>query len=393
MNWLRKERPKQLAVVVIAAFFVVILTVAKGECRELRSSFPFKVYRYIPGYTGEGELLGETSPEQRVSIPVSDEYAWYVRPKYTSAISNSDFVAIVDDLKRLSIPGLELEECKFVNSAGFDYLKTASGLRLLKLVYLKKGNTEAALASAEELPSIETLEVHYDHFNSQIIRHLNRMRALKTLVLRAPLSDADFFQLDELSQLRTLYLDRPNITDQGVLHLKAFPQLRVVSLVEAGVTSAALAHLIDLPRLTELHVVRCKNVNDEGMAYVGRLQGLQMLRLDDSAFTLTPIGMDITDMGLAKLTNLKSLKRLELDGLSHITDAGMDHIAKLEGLEMLRLVSMLEITDEGLGKLRNLRNLHRLELHDMFGTTRDIVRHLEQSMEGLHVQRTSHVME
>jgi beta-lactamase regulating signal transducer with metallopeptidase domain len=104
------------------------------------------------------------------------------------------------------------------------------------------------------------------------------------------------------------------------------------------------------------------NLDDEGLACVGKLLDLEELYLDKT---------NITDSGLTQLEGLSHLKVLILEN-TKLTDAGLKHLAPLTNLRRLVVgnnimhdgqpVRAVRITDEGLGNLKSLTRLESLNL-------------------------------
>jgi hypothetical protein len=104
------------------------------------------------------------------------------------------------------------------------------------------------------------------------------------------------------------------------------------------------------------------NMDDAGLAYVGKLVDLEELHLSKT---------QVTDRGLVHLKDLKHLKTLILSN-TKITDEGLKHLAGLTDLKRLDLdnyvyrdgkpIRTVLITDEGLAELASLKNLELLSL-------------------------------
>jgi hypothetical protein len=89
----------------------------------------------------------------------------------------------------------------------------------------------------------------------------------------------------------------------------------------------------------------------------------------------------VTDAGLAQLTALPHLRRLDLSGTT-VTDEGMEHVAALTGLEALDL-AWTPVSDTGLKKLAALKNLHELDPPDT--STEAGLTELKQSLPGCKI--------
>ncbi len=104
------------------------------------------------------------------------------------------------------------------------------------------------------------------------------------------------------------------------------------------------------------------NMDDAGLAYVGKLDDLEELYLSKT---------QVTDSGLAQLKDLKHLKTLVLSN-TKITDEGLKSLAGLSNLRRLdldnnihqdgKLIRAVVVTDEGLAELKPLAKLESLDL-------------------------------
>jgi len=102
----------------------------------------------------------------------------------------------------------------------------------------------------------------------------------------------------------------------------------------------------------------------------------------EQVYALNLAGSQVSNEGLAVLTNLKNLGRLHLEN-STVTDAGLTHIAKLERLEYLNLYGT-GITDAGIAQLKGLKHLEKLYLWKT-NVSYDAAMELEKQIPGLKV--------
>jgi hypothetical protein len=140
-------------------------------------------------------------------------------------------------------------------------------------------------------------------------------------------------------------------TDEWLEHVGKLPGLESLKLESAPVTDAGVAKLEGLTHLRYL-ILECPRVTDAGLAHVGNLSGLEVLDL---------YGTQVTGTGLARLEGLMRLRDLFLN-CTCVTDAGLAHIEGLSSLEVLDLHGT-GVTDTGLDHLRRLSRLRRLDLH------------------------------
>lgn len=136
--------------------------------------------------------------------------------------------------------------------------------------------------------------------------------------------DSDLALLRYCSHVGNLDLDRTQVTNEGMVHLKHFTGLYILELDETRITNAGLAHLRALPGL------RC----------------------------LTLAGTSISDAGLEHLAHLESLVRLDLSNTG-VTDQGLVHLAELRNLERLDLAGT-RVTQDGITDLK--RRLANIEI-------------------------------
>jgi hypothetical protein len=123
--------------------------------------------------------------------------------------------------------------------------------------------------------------------------------------------------------------------------------------VEVEAADEVLRSLEGLPRLELLYTTKVP-VSDEGMSYIGKLQCLQKLIIEDSS--------NVTDTGVAHLAGCRQLEALELSGDSQISDEGLRVISQLPRLKYLYLADN-RCTDRGLAHIGQMRQLTALYLH------------------------------
>ena len=148
---------------------------------------------------------------------------------------------------------------------------------------------------------------------------------------------------------RTLTISGGHFTAAGFHHLTGLRHLRRLGLVSWHRPSHS--HSSD-PLVTWLGSERAVEVTDEDLAEVGKLTGLDELRVASTR---------ITDAGLAHLAGLSKLKTLEL-GATAVTSAGIEHLAKLKNIQMVKLYCA-RLSDEGLRFVAQWPQLRHLELY------------------------------
>lgn len=124
-----------------------------------------------------------------------------------------------------------------------------------------------------------------------------------------------------------------------------------ISLRGTWVTDADVVRLAAHPKLRRLDLSRT-HLNDRALEPLQKLAALTDLDLTYAEH--------ITDAGLARLRNVRSLERLSLEG-TKVTDSGVNSIAALSNLRALNL-RCTQITDSALEKLESLVKLETLEI-------------------------------
>jgi Leucine-rich repeat (LRR) protein len=220
------------------------------------------------------------------------------------------------------------------------------------------------------LPQVRSLDLASSKTTDAGLEQLKTLTGLQCLNLSGTeITDAGLAHLKGLVQLQSLNLSQTNVKGAGLENLAGMTQLRELMLAGKGgeqyppgprpFDDAALRHLRALLNLKTLDLSRT-SITDAGLAYVGRLKGLESLNLWNGggawrrrlSIPSAPYLDDITDVGLAHLRELQSLQSLDLSGRS-ITDVGVAHLKTLRGLRKLGLSGTL-ITWAGVESLRQV---------------------------------------
>lgn len=136
---------------------------------------------------------------------------------------------------------------------------------------------------------------------------------------------------------------------------------------------AGLSVLQDVDPFTDLTLLECDKITDDGLRSIGKLLSL---------ITLTLAGCEqITDKTLKRVSSLSQLESLDLEGCSAISNAGLVHVGNLTGLRFLSLANCSEITGDGLQHLCELPELLALSLEGCTRITDNDLRHVEQMKE------------
>ena len=166
-------------------------------------------------------------------------------------------------------------------------------------------------------------------------------------------TDRELEQLGRQPQLTRLCLIGPEITGDGLAHLKGLARLEGLTLQDIVLTDAGLKHLEGLHELKCLTFVGV-SIADSGLRHLAKLTQLEDIIL---------CGPLVTDAWLEQTSELTQLQFMSLAG-TKVTDAGLKH---LEGLKQLRslLLSSSLVSDNGLKHLQGLPQLHDLSFRNM----------------------------
>ena len=221
-----------------------------------------------------------------------------------NSIDNSDLAALVP-LKNLE--ALKLSRIGTMTAEGYANLARITSLKEVSL-----GNLDVMpgqLAELAKLPHLEQLSMTRV-LNEHLIA-MKPLQSLKTLKLHTSLNDT-----------------RHYFSEAGFSAVAELKNLEVLHIEACGPTSNdSLKSLASLPNLKVLSIVNREDVTDTQMAYFAQMKAIEDLGIR---------GSQITDAGLDKLTELKSLKKLRLFPDSKVTPGGIARLKQaIPGLEVV----------------------------------------------------------
>jgi internalin A len=256
----------------------------------------------------------------------------------------------------------------------------------LSLTYVSDTGAEAIakLAQLEEL-NLFTAEFVTD----AAIAYLRSNNNLRVLNLRGTdVTDTSLEYVARLTNLRSLDISFTQISDVGLEHLAALSQLEVLNLGGMKISGVGLHVLKYLPNLKKLSFYGIQRRN-AGMCWapvmtdieldtIGLLDGLEELNIGSGVALgagkpaeLGPAageaecrvagGTRVTDVGVAKLANLKKLRYLDLSG-SVVTSGALKTLASLPNLQRLSLWNVKSINDTAASALASLKTVSSLDL-------------------------------
>src|SRR5579864_739213 len=269
--------------------------------------------------------------------------------------SNNDIERVVQiqGLKRLDL------SFTYVNDAGIERLQ-----QLQQLEELTLDATEAITDAAAS--------------------YLRANKHLHKLVLRGTdVTDVGMPYLAALTGLKSLDLSHTMVGDVGLESLPALSELEELDLGGTRITGINLNFLKLLPKLKKLSFsgIQRRNagacwtplITDLDLDTISLLSGLEDLNLGIGVSlgrTGVPAGagncrvtggVQITDLGVAKLAKLTKLRRLDISG-AKITPAGLKVLNGLPQLERLSLWNCTALDDSAAPTLATLTNLSMLDL-------------------------------
>ncbi len=237
------------------------------------------------------------------------------------------------------------------------------------------------LQQLEEL-TLDTAEFITDAATS----YLRANRRLRKLNLRGTdVTDISLPYLAELTALRSLDLSFTQLGDVGIESLPALAELEELNVGGTRISGINLSILKLLPKLKKLSFngIQRRNagacwsplITDLDLDTVSLLSGIEELNLGvgislgkgappaGAGNCRVAGGIKITDLGLAKLTRLKKLRRLDVSG-AKITPAGLKVLQSFPQLERLSVWSCTALDDSAAQVWGSMTNLANLDLSD-----------------------------
>ncbi len=172
------------------------------------------------------------------------------------------------------------------------------------------------------------------------LRLIEQEKVLKTANLNLSASTIDGTGLQYLKNVNIEVLDLAD-TKLGPAGYEALSQIKSIqklSLCRTAVGEPEIKLIAKLPRLTDLLLVNCKNVDDKCMDTIIGMKRLSLLNLS---------GTGLTDKGLTNIAKMKNLESILLRE-DKITDAGALQLLRCEKLNEFNVESCKQITGKTL---------------------------------------------
>lgn len=149
---------------------------------------------------------------------------------------------------------------------------------------------ETALPGLAAVSQIESLEIATEDFQLASISELS-LPELRSLSLpNNELSDDELRTMPARPKLQRIQFPAGKVSDAGLTALARFPALVQLDLSGSKVTPRGLQVLTSFPGLEELTLYNCKQVTNEAVPILARLNKLKRLQLEKSGVSGTGLG-------------------------------------------------------------------------------------------------------
>ena len=263
--------------------------------------------------------------------------------------------------------------------------------RIVELKSLKKLDlsftyvTDAGIERLQDLPQLEELKLDtVEALTDAAASYLRANKHLRKLVLRGTdITDVGMPYLAALTGLKSLDLSHTMVGDVGLESLPALSELEELNLGGTRITGINLNFLKLLPKLKTLSFngIQRRNagacwtplITDLDLDTISLLAGLEDLNLGVGvSLGRTGVavgagnchvtgGIQLTDLGVAKLAKLTNLRRLDISG-AKITPSGLKVLKSLPQLERLSLWNCKGLDDSAAGEFASVPKLTMLDL-------------------------------
>ena len=245
--------------------------------------------------------------------------------------------------------------------------------------------TDAGIERLQQLSELEELTLDAaEALTDAAASYLRANKKLHKLVLRGvDITDVGMPYIAALTGLKSLDLSHTMVGDVGLESLPALSELEELNLGGTRITGINLNFLKLLPKLKKLSFngIQRRNagacwtplLSDLDLDTISLLSGLEDLNLGVGvSLGRTGVavgagnchvtgGIQLTDLGVAKLAKLTKLRRLDISG-SKITPAGLKALKNLPQLEHLSLWNCKALDDSAAPELAALPKLKFLDL-------------------------------
>lgn len=316
--------------------------------------------------------LGPLKNLKRLNIRVNDSTK--SPPKITE--TGLAVVAGMHSLENLDLPNMHMTDGCLAHLSGLRNLKRLwvgawsnspiSDAGLKHLTPLKKlevlniggmGITDEGISHIAQLINLKWLGLHYAHgMTNRGIGKLHALKKLRNLDLpghRSKITISGLSQLNGLTELRTIktYCNPPT-QDEEPMDISGLPNID--NLMLTAIRDQDLACLKNCKNLRWLQIAHLKSNSDAGLAHLSGLRAMERLAIG---------GPGVTDQGLENLSGMEKLNSLNISG--QITDAGLRRLEEFKSLEYLTVQSTENLSAKAVDRLyAALPFLRRFSIND-----------------------------
>lgn len=316
----KKRKQKKFRIATAAGVTIVLFVV--GICLFVSSSFLVETFE---------NLISQTTPSAYVEEPSSNSMRmWSVGLNEDGLLMAQSNLGVVDadfkQLRKINGPGgikkiealnvkasrrdvtgegikyilkapLKVVDiyCDSFSDVGLKYLAKIKTIEKLALHNFEKGVTDKGLVALHALPVLSKLEFVNADLPPNVVQSVSGCKKLWSLSFHAsqPVNFEQLRSLAALPNLDTLDLAETGLTDDSMPNLGSLEHIKKLNIGRNDISDARLDVILNFP-LTELKITETK----------------------------------VTDIGLASLSEIKTLKALLCTGCDGITPAGIERFKK-----------------------------------------------------------------
>lgn len=216
--------------------------------------------------------------------------------------------------------------------------------------------TSAGMANIERLTGLRVLRLNRTRMDDEACRRIAALPSLEVLTLaETQVTDVGVAAISALQNLQELELTRVILSENAFRAIGNLPSLRKVSIESTNLNNRSLELLCNAKTITDL-TLATNPINDFGLVALGKLESLEYLEISHTQFTGEAFGK------LTKGGGLKRLKHLGMCGCP-INDKGAKAISTAKSIESLNFCQISTMNDAGLDHIiKGMKNLRYMNL-------------------------------
>ncbi len=244
-----------------------------------------------------------------------------------------------------------------------------------------KSYAQNRLVGLENFPHLRHLVILSVPVSEEVVKKIANLNDLTTLTFgdtRVPKNTVSI--LSSLTKLRSLEIEGASLSPLPLDGLSKLKNLTWISFDDTAIGDAT--SFVQLDRLNTLSMIRSQ-VTDKGLANISEIPNLHTLIVHENK--------SITPKGCTKIIQSKSLNSL-IVGYSHFGDAGVKVLCESDTISALDLTRGVGITDKSVPHLLKMKALHKV---DLTGTdiSEQAIEKLRTGKENLEVKYTPNILE